>query len=111
MFFRSFGSGFSAVSACGWSAAGPLRRLGGHRRPSTPDVPDSQLAHGPPHLVAADLPGILALRYKPGVGLPIPIHSHEEIRVDLENVARQRLAARLHATHGPVPEHAVASRR
>lgn len=96
---------------CHGSVSGSPRRPGGHRRPSTPDALDSQLAHGPYHLVAADLTGIPALRDQPGVGLPMPMHSHEEIRVDLENVARQRLAARLHGAHGPVPEHAVASRR
>lgn len=43
--------------------------------------------------------------------LPVSVHGHEEIRVDLEDVAGQRLMPRPHAADGTCFEHAVAARR
>lgn len=43
--------------------------------------------------------------------LPVSVHGHEKIRVDLEDVARQRLMARPHAADGTRFEHAAAARR
>lgn len=48
---------------------------------------------------------------RPGMHLPVSVHGHEEIRVDPEDVARQRLAARPHAADGTRFEHAAAARR
>lgn len=46
-----------------------------------------------------------------GMHLPVSAYGHEEIRVDPEDVARQRLAARPHAADGTRFEHAAAARR
>lgn len=43
--------------------------------------------------------------------LPAAVHGHEEIRVDLEDVAGQRLMPRPHAADGTCSEHAAAARR
>ena len=88
-----------------------LRGLGGDGRLSTPDAPYAEPAHDVHHLVAADLGRIPALRQQLGVDLPVPVHGHEEIRMDLEDVARQSLVAGGHPAWRPVPEHAVAARR
>ena len=58
---------------------------------------DAELAHDAQHLVAADRLRIPALRDQLGVRLAVPVHGHEEIRMDLRDVARQRLMPRPHA--------------
>lgn len=92
-------------------AASPLRRSCRHGGPAPAHAPDAQFAHDVHHLIAADLGRISALRQQLGVDLPVPVHGHEEIRMDLEDVARQSLVAGGHPAWRPVPEHAVATRR
>lgn len=72
---------------------------------------DSQFPHDVHHLVAADLGRIPAPRQQLGVRLAVPVHGHEEIGMDLEDVAGQRLVPGGHAADGPGFEHAVAARR
>ena len=74
-------------------------------------APDAKLAHDVHHLVAADLGPIPALGDQLRVHLPVTVHGHEEIRVDLEDIAGQRLMPRPHAADGTRSEHAVAARR
>lgn len=55
--------------------------------------------------------GISALGYRPSVRLAVPVHGHEEIRVDLEDVTDRCLVVGGHTAGRPVFEHAVAARR
>lgn len=93
------------------SSARVLRRFRRHRRPAASDALNAELSHDVHHLVASDFGRIPALGDQPGMHLPVPVHGHEEIRVDLGDVARQRLVARPHAADGTRFEHAVAARR
>lgn len=92
-------------------AARAPRRFGGDGRPAAAHAADSQFPHDVHHLVAADLGRIPAPRQQPGVRLAVPVHGHEEIGMDLEDVAGQRLVPGGHAADGPGSEHAVAARR
>ena len=92
-------------------AARALGRSGRHRGFAAAHALDSRFAHDVQHLVAADLGRIPALGDQLGVHLPVSVHGHEEIRVDPEDVARQRLMPRPHAADGTCFEHAVAARR
>ena len=92
-------------------AARALRRFGGDGRPAAAHAADSQFPHDVHHLVAADLGRIPAPRQQLGVRLAVPVHGHEEIGMDLEDVAGQRLVPGGHAADGPGFEHAVAARR
>ena len=92
-------------------AARALRRFGGDGRPAAAHAADSQFPHDVHHLVAADLGRIPAPRQQLGVRLAVPVHGHEEIGMDLEDVAGQRLVPGGHAADGPGSEHAVAARR
>ena len=90
------------------------RALGGFRRHrgfAAAHAPDAKPAHDVHHPVAADLRGIPALGDQLRVHLPAAVHGHEEIRVDLEDGAGQRLMPRPHAADGTCSEHAVAARR
>ena len=90
------------------------RALGGFRRHrgfAAAHAPDAKPAHDVHHPVAADLRGIPALGDQLRVHLPAAVHGREEIRVDLEDVAGQRLVPGGHAADGPGFEHAVAARR
>ena len=90
------------------------RALGGfrrHRGSAAAHAPDAKLAHDVHHLVAADPGRIPALGDQLRVHLPVTVHGHEEIRVDLEDIAGQRLMPRPHAADGTRSEHAVAARR
>ena len=91
-------------------AARALRRPGGDGRPAAAHALDAELAHDAHHLVAADLGRIPALRDQLGVHLAVPVHGHEEIRMDLRDVARQRLVPCGHAAWRTGFEHAVAAR-
>lgn len=68
---------------------------------------DSQFPHDAGHLVTADLGRIPALGDQLGVDLAVSIHGHKEIRVNLKDIAGQRLMSGVHAAHGPRFEHAV----
>lgn len=92
-------------------AARALRRFGGDGRPAAAHAADSRFPHDVHHLVAADLGRIPAPRQQPGVRLAVPVHGHEEIGMDLEDAAGQRLTPGGHAADGPGFEHAVAARR
>ena len=92
-------------------AARALRRFGGDGRPAAAHAADSRFPHDVHHLVAADLGRIPAPRQQLGVRLAVPVHGHEEIGMDLEDVAGQRLVPGGHAADGPGSEHAVAARR
>lgn len=92
-------------------AARALRRFGGDGRPAAAHAADSRFPHDVHHLVAADLGRIPAPRQQPGVRLAVPVHGHEEIGMDLEDAAGQRLVPGGHAADGPGSEHAVAARR
>ena len=92
-------------------AARALRRFGGDGRPAAAHAADSQFPHDVHHLVAADLGRIPAPRQQPGARLAVPVHGHEEIGMDLEDAAGQRLTPGGHAADGPGSEHAVAARR
>ena len=92
-------------------AARAPRRFGGDGRPAAAHAADSQFPHDVHHLVAADLGRIPAPRQQPGVRLAVPVHGHEGIGMDLEDVAGQRLVPGGHAADGPGFEHAVAARR
>lgn len=74
-------------------------------------APDAKLAHDVHHLAAADLGRIPALGDQLRAHLPVTVHGHEEIRVDLEDVAGQRPMPRPHAADGTRFEHAAAARR
>ena len=93
------------------SSARALHRFRHHRRPAAPDALNAELAHDVHHLVASDLGRIPALGDQLGMHLPVSVHGHEEIQVDLEDVARQRLVARPHAADGTRFGHAVTARR
>ena len=82
-------------------AARALRRPGGDGRPAAAHAPDAELAHDAQHLVAADLLRIPALGDQLDVRLAVPVHGHEGIRVDLRDVAGQRLMPRPHAAGRP----------
>lgn len=92
-------------------AARALRRSGGDGRPAAAHAADSRFPHDVHHLVAADLGRIPAPRQQLGVRLAVPVHGHEEIGMDLEDAAGQRLVPGGHAADGPGSEHAVAARR
>ena len=92
-------------------AARALRRFGGDGRPAAAHAADSRFPHDVHHLVAADLGRIPAPRQQLGVRLAVPVHGHEEIGMDLEDAAGQRLVPGGHAADGPGFEHAVAARR
>lgn len=92
-------------------AARALRRSGGDGRPAAAHAADSRFPHDVHHLAAADLGRIPAPRQRPGVRLAVPVHGHEEIGMDLEDVAGQRLVPGGHAADGPGSEHAAAARR
>ena len=93
------------------SSARALRRFRRHRRPAAPDALNAELAHDVHHPVASDSGRIPAPGDQPGMHLPVSVHGREEIRVDLEDIARQRLVTRPHAADGTRSEHAVAARR
>ena len=92
-------------------AARAPRRFGGDGRPAAAHAADSRFPHDVHHLAAADLGRIPAPRQQLGVRLAVPVHGHEEIGMDLEDVAGQRLVPGGHAADGPGFEHAVAARR
>ena len=92
-------------------AARALRRFGGDGRPAAAHAADSRFPHDVHHLVAADLGRIPAPRRQLGVCLAVPVHGHEGIGMDLEDVAGRRLVPGGHAADGPGSEHAVAARR
>lgn len=92
-------------------AARALRRFGGDGRPAAAHAADSRFPHDVHHLAAADLGRIPAPRQQLGVRLAVPVHGHEEIGMDLEDVAGQRLVPGGHAADGPGSEHAAAARR
>ena len=92
-------------------AARALRRFGGDGRPAAAHAADSRFPHDVHHLVAADLGRIPAPRQQPGARLAVPVHGHEGIGMDLEDVAGRRLVPGGHAADGPGSEHAVAARR
>ena len=92
-------------------AARALRRFGGDGRPAAAHAVDSRFPHDVHHLVAADLGRIPAPRQQLGARLAVPVHGHEEIGMDLEDVAGRRLVPGGHAADGPGSEHAVAARR
>ena len=92
-------------------AARAPRRSGGDGRPAAAHAADSRFPHDVHHLAAADLGRIPAPRQRPGVRLAVPVHGHEEIGMDLEDVAGQRLVPGGHAADGPGSEHAAAARR
>ena len=92
-------------------AARALRRFGGDGRPATAHAADSRFPHDAHYPAAADLGRIPAPRRRPGVRLAVPVHGHEEIRVDQKDVAGRRLVPSGHAADGPGSEHAVAARR
>lgn len=90
------------------------RALGGfrrHRGSAAAHAPDAKPAHDAHHPAAADPGRIPALGDQLRVHLPAAVHGHEEIRVDLEDVAGQRLMPRPHAADGTCSEHAAAARR
>lgn len=90
------------------------RALGGsrrHRGSAAAHAPDAKLAHDVHHLVAAGLGRIPALGDQLRVHLPVTVHGHEEIRVDLEDVEGRRPMPRPHAADGTCSEHAAAARR
>ena len=78
-----------------------FRRFGGGGLFPAPDTLHAELAHDVQHLVAADLLGIPALGDQLGAHLPVSVHGHEEIRMDHEDVARQRLMTRPHPAGRP----------
>ena len=92
-------------------AARAPRRSGGDGRPAAAHAADSRFPHDVHHLVAADLGRIPAPRQQLGVRLAVPVHGHEGIGMDLEDVAGRRLVPGGHAADGPGSEHAVAARR
>ena len=92
-------------------AARAPRRFGGDGRPAAAHAADSRFPHDVHHLVAADLGRIPAPRQQPGVRLAVPVHGHEGIGMDLEDVAGRRLVPGGHAADGPGFGHAVAARR
>lgn len=92
-------------------AARALRRFGGDGRPAAAHAADSRFPHDVHHLVAADLGRIPVPRQQLGVRLAVPVHGHEGIGMDLEDVAGRRLVPGGHAADGPGFEHAVAARR
>ena len=92
-------------------AAGALGGPGGDGRFAAPHAFDSQSAHDAGHLVAAQFTRIPALRQQLRVDLPVAVHGHEEIRMDLQDVTCQGLVARGHAADRAGFEHAVAARR
>lgn len=92
-------------------AARAPRRFGGDGRPAAAHAADSRFPHDVHHLAAADLGRIPAPRQQLGVRPAVPVHGHEGIGMDLEDVAGQRLVPGGHAADGPGFEHAVAARR
>ena len=92
-------------------AARAPRRFGGDGRPAAAHAADSRFPHDVHHLVAADLGRIPAPRQQLGVRLAVPVHGHEGIGMDLEDVAGRRLVPGGHAADGPGSGHAVAARR
>ena len=95
---RSTRSGPPPVPFAGLAATGvPPRR--------TPRIADSRMT-----FVTWSRP-IPALRRRPGVRLAVPVHGHEEIGMDLEDVAGRRIVPGGHATDGHGSEHAAAARR
>lgn len=92
-------------------AARALRRSGGDGRPAAAHAADSRFPHDVRHLAAADPGRIPAPRRRLGVRLAVPVHGHEKIGMDSEDVAGRRLAPGGHAADGHGSEHVVAARR
>lgn len=108
---RSGADALDFLSTGSARTARALHRFRRHRRPAAPDAPNAEPAHDVRHPAASDSGRIPAPGDQPGTHLPVSVHGHEEIQVDLEDAARQRLAAHPHAADGTRFEHTAAARR